>query len=114
VSYWKYREGSQESKSLDGVTTGVGTPKSFQDYQRAHWLVVATGTVAGGTVIIESAHDPAYAGVWNQLASVTPVTNAAVGGSADFPPGSFIRARIGVNITGGATVVCFLNAQREP
>jgi hypothetical protein len=40
---------------------------------------------------------------------VTVVASAEVGGSADFPPGGHVRARVTTNITGG-TVNVYLNA----
>jgi hypothetical protein len=74
------------------------------------WLIVFSNGAATGDVIIESAHDPNYLGTWHALtaAPVTASSNTAKGGNADFPPGGYVRARIGTLI-GGGTVTVYLN-----
>jgi hypothetical protein len=113
MSFWKYRPGAPESKSLDSVTSGTGRSISVQDYDAVSWLVEAIGTVAGGAVAIECSNDRNYAGTWKLLATVTPVTNSQVGDQFAFPPGAYVRARVTTNITGGATVSVYLNGLQK-
>jgi hypothetical protein len=113
MSNWKYREGSQESKSLDAVTTGTGRAISFQDYNSVHWIIEGSAGVATGAVVIESATSQNFAGTWKLLAGpVTVVANAQLGDKFDFPPGAFVRARVSTDITGG-TVTVYLNGLRQ-
>jgi hypothetical protein len=113
MSNFKYREGSQESKSLEAASTGTGVAKNFQDYSSIHWLIVTSAGVSAGVVTIESSHDPNFAGTWKQIAvSGALGASAAIGDKADFPPGHFVRARVSTNIVGG-TVTVYLNGLRQ-
>ncbi|HKQ90165.1 MAG TPA: hypothetical protein VJZ77_05755 [Blastocatellia bacterium] len=113
MSNWKYREGSQESKSLDAVTAGTGKAISFQDYDSVHWLIEGSAGVGAGAVVIESASSPTYAGTWKLIAGpTTVVASAQIGDKSDFPPGHFVRARVSTTVTGG-TVTVYLNGRRQ-
>ena len=100
-----------DSKSLSAVTTGTGTAISFHDCRQVSWQVTTSGTISGGTIIIETAPTSNYAGTWAQLDSIS-ATDADTG---VIPPGTypgplqFVRARISSNITGGGTVTVRLN-----
>lgn len=111
MSYWKFRPGAAESRSLidaDADET-AGKAFSFADYEKVHALAVFSAGVTAGDVIIESAHDPAYAGAWHPLGAAIPFTaDAAKGLVADFPPGGFVRARVNTALVGG-TVTVYLN-----
>jgi hypothetical protein len=110
MSYWKYSPNDPNSKVLNAVTTGTSRAISVKDYEKAQWLIEGSAGVTAGAVVIESAHDPNYAGTWNQLAApVTVVASAILGGFADFPPGGYVRARVTTNIANG-TVSVYLNA----
>lgn len=109
---YKFRPGSDAEISLDEVTTGTGSPKAFNDSRQINWLVEGSGTISGGVVKIESAHDQSYAGLWNELDSVDASTlsgGALYGNTFPMPPGGFVRARISSNITGGGNVTVRLN-----
>lgn len=92
------------------MSVGTGKAQSYHTYEKVHWLIVWSAGVTAGTVIIESAHDPAYSGTWHALtaAPVGFVANAALGGVSDFPPGGFVRARVGTTVADG-TVTVYLN-----
>jgi len=112
MSFWKFQPTDPNSKVLDAVTTGTSRAVPYNNYEKVHALVVFSTGVSAGDVIIETAHDPNYAGLWNPIGTPSPVTftaNAAKGVVADFPPGGWVRARVGTTIVGG-TVTVFLNA----
>lgn len=109
---YKYTPGSDAELSLDTVTTGTGSVKALNDCRQCNWLFVGAGTISGGTVKIESAAAPDYAGTWNELDSLTAADltgGAASGGTYPMPPGGFVRARVSSNITGGGTVTVRIN-----
>ena len=99
------------SKSLDAVTTGTGTAIPFQDCRQVGWFVTTSGTISGGTIIIEHAPTADYAGTWYQLDSIAATdADTGAGGLGTFPgPLQFVRARISSNITGGGNVTVRLN-----
>lgn len=100
-----------DSRSLNAATTGTGTVIAFNDCRQVSWHAVTSGTISGGTIIIEHAPTADYAGTWNELDSIS--ATAADAGSAGFGtyPGPilFVRARISSNITGGGNVTVYLN-----
>lgn len=110
----KFHAGEEASKSLNNVSAaGPGKAINVDDYESVNWLIVWTGLVTLGAVVIESAHDANYGGTWNALTSspVLALGNAAKGGNFDFPPGGYVRARISTGLIGG-TVTVYLNAIR--
>lgn len=115
MSYWKYNPGAPESRSLIAASTDetLGKAISFKDYERVHALAVFSSGVSAGDVIIESAHDPAYAGVWHPLGTaIVGASDTAKGAVYEFPPGGFVRARVNTAIVGG-TVTVYLNGEKE-
>lgn len=75
------------------------------------WTTTTSGTISGGTIVIEHSPVADYAGTWNQLDSFS-ATDADTGaaGYGSFPgPIGFMRARITSNITGGGSVTVRLN-----
>lgn len=112
MTQYKFRPNDAASISLNAATAGTGTAIAFNDSRQVNWLVEGAGTLSSGTVIIESAHDAAYAGVWNELDSIdmTTLSGGALYGNT-FPAvsGGFVRARISSNIGGGGTVTVRLN-----
>lgn len=112
MTTYKFSPGDSASISLNGVTTGTGSVKAFNDSRQVNWLVEGSGTIDGGTVIIESAHAQDYSGTWNELDSINAVDltgNKLYGNTFPHVPGGFVRARIGSNITGGGTISVRLN-----
>ncbi len=98
--------------SLSGVTTGTGRPLSVNDMFRFGWIVTYTAGSAptSGTVIIECAPTPDYAGTWFILQTITlanVVTGAEGVGQRDNGAVGFVRARIGTNADQAISV--FLN-----
>lgn len=90
------------------TTTGTGVavvvPTSLLNC-RVHMR--GTGAIGAGTLIIEEASDPAFAGTWSQLISVNCVTLAAGVEQVLHIAGGLgaIRARISVNVTVGSIAV---------
>lgn len=98
-------------KSLDAATSGTGTAIAFNDCRQVNWYTTTSGTISGGTIIIEHSPDASYAGTWTQLDSIAATdADTGAGGYGTYPgPIGFLRARISSNITGGGTVTVYLN-----
>lgn len=112
---YKFLPGNSAAVTLSAVTTGTGTAIAFNDCGRLLYVVEGTGTISGGTILIESADTANYAGTWIQLASISASSltgGAAAGDNLNAPPGTFVRGRISSNITGGGTVTVRLNGIR--
>lgn len=90
-----------------GTTTGNGTAVVCTPRIKNHsFFVLGTGVTSGGTISIEEAEDPAYAGTWSVIQSVNA---SSVTGTAcqvvHFTASCFaLRARVSSNITGGGTI----------
>ena len=101
--------------SLNAATTGTGEPLATNSCKQATWTTVPSGTVSGGTIVIEQASSRDYAGTWFLLDTID-AANAAAGteGYGTYPGVvAFIRARITSNITGGGNVSVYLNGLQE-
>ncbi len=90
------------------TTTGTGDSVAVPiTSQHPRFHVRGAGTITGGTIIIEEALDPDYAGTWSQITSIA--ASGLTGGAeqvihlVDATLGS-VRARISSNITGGGSV----------
>lgn len=97
------------SNDLTGVTTGTSVPVRVTAYDNLSFFVIGAGTISGGTVLIEEASSPTYAGTWSQIATIDPTT--VTGGAQTVyhtPPDnsfSYVRARISSDITGSGGAV---------
>lgn len=63
------------------------------------------GTVSGGTVVVEEAHDETYAGTWSVIQSVTASTLNGAGLAIHI--GGYVaalRVRVSSAITGGGSI----------
>lgn len=101
--------------SLSAATTGTGRVIALNSCKQATWTTVPDGTVSGGTIVIEQASTPDYAGTWYLLDTID-AANAAAGteGYGTFPGVvAFARARISSDITGGGTVSVYFNGLQE-
>lgn len=101
--------------SLSAATTGTGEPMAVNSCKQGTWATEASGTVSGGTIVIEQAVTRSYAGTWNLLDTID-AANAAAGteGFGTYPGViGFMRARITSNITGGGSVTVYLNGLQE-
>lgn len=93
---------------LDRVTTGASAP--FQILDEAEDCVftfTSEGTTSGGTILIEESDLRSYTGTWSQSYSQAAsgfTGNAKLVLHARFGVGSFVRARVSSDITGGGTV----------
>lgn len=90
------------------TTTGTGASVSVPISSRCpRFHVRGAGVITGGTIIIEEALDPAYAGTWSQIQSVS--ASGLSGGAEQVihlvdVTLSAVRARISSDITGGGSV----------
>lgn len=86
-----------------GTGLGVAVPNSSH-YPRIH--ARGSGTISGGTVIIEEALDPDYTGTWSLLATLTAVSFTGGAEQVIHILGNIgaIRARISSDITGGGNM----------
>jgi hypothetical protein len=112
MTTYKFSPTDPASISLNGVTTGTGTVKAFNDCRQVNWIIEGSGTIDGGVIKIECAASVDYSGTWHELDSVNAVDltgGGAYGNTFPMVPGGFVRARISENITGGGTVVVRLN-----
>lgn len=92
---------------LSAVTTGTGLGVAIPNVSKEVRLHVrGSGVVSGGTIVIEEALDPEFAGTWSLLSTIT---------AASFTGGveqvihiisniGSIRARVTANVTGGGTM----------
>lgn len=98
--------------TFTGVTTGTSIPINCREYDELLITFESVGTTSGGTLLIEEASRPNYSGTWSQVYS-----QAASGftGTAQLAvhisPTKFVvlRVRISSDITGGGTVLVFLD-----
>lgn len=106
-----YQPGSDAEKSLDAATSGTGTVKALNHCRMVEWRTDYSGTVSGGTIIIEYAHAADYPQTWSQLASIAAANVAAGTDGFGVTDGlrPFVRARISAAITGGGNVTVRLN-----
>jgi hypothetical protein len=92
-------------KLQTAATTGNGTAVQLDGLSREHvFYIRATGTVAGGAVQIEEAHDSTYTGTWAVVGAAVTVADATVKVVHLTGCVGALRARISTAITGGATV----------
>jgi len=111
MTYSKFTPNSDVTKSLSAATTGTGRAIPLSDCRQISWFIEISGTVSGGTIIIEHAEQIDYAETWQQLDSITAANiTAGTEGSGTFAgPVGFVRARISSNITGGGSITARLN-----
>ena len=112
MTTYKFSPGDSASISLNGVASGTGTVKPFNDCRQVNWIMEFAGTINGGVVKIECAASQDYSGTWHELDSINAADytgGAAYGNTFPMVPGGFVRARISSNITGGGTVTVRLN-----
>jgi hypothetical protein len=96
-----------ESLSLSAAITGTGIAYSIPNSSKdSNVNLRGAGTISGGTIIIEEASDPTFAGTWSQIQSIT--ASALTGGAEQIVHIAglvrALRARISSDITGGGTV----------
>jgi len=102
---------SDAAKSLENATNGTGRAIPLNHCRQVGWFIKYTGTVSGGTIIIEWAPEENYAETWQQLDSIN-AANLAAGteGSGTFAgPIGFVRARISSAILGGGNITALIN-----
>lgn len=106
-----YQPGSDAEKSLDAATTGTGTVKALNHCRQVEWRIDYSGTVSGGTIVIEYAHSGDYAGTWSLLDTITAANLSAGTEGFGTYPGlcPFVRARVTSNITGGGNITARIN-----
>lgn len=110
----KFLPGSTDEISLSTSTSGTGTAIPLNDCRQTEWNTEYSGTITGGTIIVECASTPTFAGTWKQLDSFLAVdVVAGTAGMGTFPgsPGGFTRFRVdsGSPITGGGTITGRVN-----
>lgn len=108
----KFAPSSDDALSLNAATTGIGTVKPLNDCRQIVWDVEGAGTIAGGTLKIESnANSPSYSGTWNELDSIDLTTLSGGKAYHNTYPGmlAFVRARLSINVTGGGSVTVRIN-----
>lgn len=112
MTYFKFSPGNNASVSLNAVTTGTGSVIAFNDCRQVNWLIIGSGTISSGIVVIESGYAQDQPGGWNELDSIDASTlngGLSTGGTYPAPPGGFVRARISSDITGGGNISVRLN-----
>ena len=107
----------------DGVVTGVSASQQSQAIPRRGFgelsiYFQSIGTTSGGTLLIEEATwlpgQKQYEGTWSQIASVAASSFTGTAQVAyHLSPNAFgyVRVRISADITGGGTVVVYLESQ---
>ena len=97
-----------------GVTTGTSPAFDARDYLAPALYVIGSGTISGGTLVIETADTPAYSGTWSAIYTVT-CSDVSAGKQKYIgitgPNGyGCIRGRFSADVTGGGTVALILRA----
>lgn len=105
---YKFKPAQPEAASLTAVTTGTGRAIPMQDCRYTVWTVEGSGTITGGTVLIETADTMDYAGTWHALDTVSAAAGAYNKG-IDAAGAGFIRARVSSNVTGGGNITVRIN-----
>lgn len=93
--------------SLSAATTGTGTPVNVPiTSDHLYIVVLGAGTISAGTLILEEAHDPEYAGLWSQLQSIDLTTLTGADALIIHINATFraVRARLSADVTGGGNV----------
>lgn len=89
------------------ATTGNGLAADCGDASLGVTVYIeGTGTISGGTIVVEEALTSGYTGTWSTRQSITAssLTGGAVVAVAIVGVVQSIRSRISSNITGGGTV----------
>lgn len=92
---------------LSAVTTGTGKGISVPiTSSNPRFHIRGSGTISGGTIILEEALDPDYTGTWSNLQTITASTLSGGAEQVVRVIGTIgaVRARISSNITGGGNV----------
>ena len=103
--------GSSSGGTVTGVTSGTSPAINRLGSEAISLYVRGSGTITGGTLLIEEADygddEPVYSGTWSQVTSITcsDVTGGAQKG-VHLSLGSYgyLRARISSAVTGGGTI----------
>jgi hypothetical protein len=106
--------GSLSGDTPTGVTTGVSIPIHCANFDELVFTLESVGTTSGGTIVIEEAQRSNYSGTWSQIASTAASTFSGTAQLAIHIAQNrfvFVRARISSDITGGGSVLVFLNRQ---
>jgi len=92
-------------KVLNAVTTGTSAAVAVRGQGReVSCYIYGSGTIAGGAVQFEEAHDEAYTGTWAAIGTPQTVVDATVKVVHSTGCVGAVRARVSTNITGGGTV----------
>lgn len=105
---YKFKPKDPEGASLDAATTGTGRPIPMQECRQIIWTIEGSGTITGGSLVIETADSHDYAGTWSELDNIV----AGAGAYQNTYPAAasgFVRARITSNITGGGNITARIN-----
>lgn len=88
-----------------GLIAEGDSVKLVVNTERVTVYLCGSGTVSGGTVVVEEAHDDAYTGTWSEIETVTAsnLNGAALAVHVDGFVGA-VRARVSSAITGGGSV----------
>lgn len=102
------------TSSFTGVTTGTSQPIAMPAFDEIAIYFESVGTTSGGTLLIEEASRSDYTGTWSTISTVA--ASSFTGGTQiayHVSPNiyAFVRVRISSDITGGGTVLVFLNQQ---
>lgn len=100
--------------TFTGVTSGTSVPINCAGYDELCFTFESLDTTSGGTILIEEASRPNYSGTWSTVATVAPSTfsgGAQMAYHISPTAYAFVRVRISSAVTGGGSVVVFLNKQ---
>lgn len=95
-----------------GMTAGASVPVNMSEYDEVCITFESVGTTSGGTLLIEEASRRDYSGTWSQIASqAASGFTGTVQLATHISPNKFswLRVRISSAITGGGTVLVFLD-----
>ncbi len=106
--------------TLGAATTGTGQAINVTGYTNLTFYIIGSGTVSGGTLLIEEAYyddsqtGSEYTGTWSQVKSLAAGSDFGTNAQTGYHPalGSFshVRGRISSNITGGGSITVWVVA----
>lgn len=85
---------------LDAVTTGSGVFVSGCTHRHFTVEIIWATGVTAGTVVVETAETPTYAGTWSNVTTVTFTSDKTDIVQWDGPEDA-VRARVGTTVSGG-------------
>lgn len=111
-AFTNFRTISMPAGTTANATTGLSV--DLQGASALTFYVVGTGTISGGTLVLEEAATYDYTGTWSQITTITLSTisgGATVAYHAQTPAAWIaVRPRLSAAVTGGGSIQVIIAA----